>query len=55
VTTLETEKGLEGPRELDRPWVSGVGSGIVCSGVTSSYGPAVTSRSCVLDPQKNET
>ena len=49
MTTLETENGLEGP------WGSGVGSGVDCSDVTSSYGPAVTSRSCVLDPHKNET
>ena len=55
MTTLETENGLEGPRELDRPWGSGVGSGVDCSAVTSSYGPAVASRSCVLDSHKNET
>ena len=38
-----------------RPWGSGVGSAVHCSGVTSDNGPAVTSRNCVLDPRKNET
>ena len=43
-----------------RPWGSGVGSAVHCSGVTSDNGPAVndhavTSRTCVLDPRKNET
>ena len=50
MTTLETQNGLEGPRELDRPWGSGVGSGVGCSDVTSSYGPAVTSRSLRWTP-----
>ena len=50
----------EGPRELVRPWGSGVGSAVHCSGVTSDNGSAVndhavTSRNCVLDPRKNET
>ena len=49
--------------ELVRPWGSGVGSEGLGSRfgrgaweyVTSGNGPAVTSRSSVLDPRKNET
>ena len=57
---VATKNEWEGPRELVRPWGSGVGSAVQCSGVTSDYGPAVngpamTSRNCVLDPRKNET
>ena len=57
---METQNEWEGPRERVRPWGSGVGSAVHCSGVTSDNGPAVngpavTSRNCVLDPRKNET
>ena len=57
---VTTKNEWEGPRELVRPWGSGVGSAVHCSGVTSDNGPAVncpavTSRNCVLDPHKNET
>ena len=52
---VTTKNEWEGPRELVRPWCSGVGSAVHCSGVTSDNGPAVTSRNCVLDPRKNET
>ena len=52
---VTTKNEWEGPRELVRPWGSGVGSAMHCSGVTSDNGPAVTSRNCVLDPRKNET
>ena len=52
---MGTQNEWEGPRELVRPWGSGVGSAVHCSGVTSDNGPAVTSRNCVLDPRKNET
>ena len=57
---VTTKNEWEGPRELVRPWGSGVGSAVHCSGVTSDNGPAVngpavTSRNCVLDPRKNET
>ena len=51
---VTTKNEWEGPRELVRPWGSGVGSAMHCSGVTSDNGPAVTSRNCVLDPRKNE-
>ena len=55
-----TQNEWEGPRERVRPWDSGVGSAVHCSGVTSDNGPAVngpavTSRNCVFDPRKNET
>ena len=52
---MGTQNEWEGPRELVRPWGSGVGTDVDCSDVTSGNGPAVTSRSCVLDPRKNET
>ena len=52
---VTTKNEWERPRELVRPWGSGVGSDVDCSDVTSGNGPAVTSRSCVLDPRKNET
>ena len=52
---VTTKNEWEGPRELVRPWGSGVGSALHSSGVTSDNGPAVTSRNCVLDPRKNET
>ena len=57
---MGTQNEWEGPREWVRPWGSGVGSAMHCSGVTSDNGPAVngpavTSRNCVLDPRKNET
>ena len=57
---VATKNEWEGPRELVRPWGSGVGSAVHYSGVTSDNGPAVngpavTSRHCVLDPRKNET
>ena len=52
---VTTKNEWEGPREQVRPWGSGVGSAVHCSGVTSDNGPAVTSRNCVLDPRKNET
>ena len=57
---VTTKNEWEGPPELVRPWGSGVGSAVHCSGVTSDNGPAVngpavTSRNCVLDPHKNET
>ena len=57
---VTTKNEWEGPRELVRPWGSGVGSAVHCSGVKSDNGPAVngpavTSRNCVLDPRKNET
>ena len=57
---VTTKNEREGPRELVRPWGSGVGSAVHCSGVTSDNGPAVngpavTSRNSVLDRRKNET
>jgi hypothetical protein len=57
---MGTQNEWKGPRERVRPWGSGVGSAVHCSGVTSDNGPvvngpAVTSRNCVLDPRKNET
>ena len=57
---VTTKNEWEGPRELVRPWGSGVGSAVHCSGVMSDNGPAVngpavTSRNCVLDLRKNET
>ena len=44
-----------GARELGRSWGSGLLSDVAAGGVTSSYGPAVTSRSSVFDPHNNET
>ena len=44
-----------GARELGWPWGSGLVSDVAAGGVTSSYGPAMTSCSSVLDPHNNET